>query len=57
MNLIMEPKAYVTDLIQQGYEPAVIAFYSKGIQWVNDEYRAEVERLALNLMTLKEDQA
>lgn len=54
MNLIMEPKAYVNELIKQGYEPSVIAFYSKGIKYVNDAYRKEVEWLALGLMTLNE---
>ena len=52
MNLIMEPIDYVNDLIKQGYEPSVIAFYSKGIKYVNDTYRKEVEFLARGLMTL-----
>ena len=50
MNLILEPKEYVADLIKQGYEPSVIAFYSKGIEYVDDKYRNEVERIALTLM-------
>jgi hypothetical protein len=54
MNLIMEPVDYVNDLIKQGYEPSVIAFYSKGIKYVNDTYRKEVEFLARGLMTLNE---